>query len=302
MPPVTTSSGPSKQFIIRGVIAITLIAVILVVQTTWFYNIFHKTKKVAKTDIGNLTINDVTSKDSNGNGIPDWEEQLWGLDPTVLYTEGKTNEEIIKEKKLTLGITDSNAGVPQNQTDAIAQKLFSITTALSQNDNIDDTELQNVANQLGSSVNVDSISNKYSLKNIHTVPTSTASLTAYYKALSAITNKYNINQGDITIIVQAAETGDYSQLTQLTPMGVAYTTMAKELTAVKVPVGVAQYHLDIINSFAGVATSFGYLQQMEDDGTQALVGVALYKVYFTRGQSALYDLDIYLTKYGILSS
>ncbi|MEO5646308.1 MAG: hypothetical protein ABIO57_00870 [Candidatus Paceibacterota bacterium] len=300
MPP--TTSGPSKQFLIRGGIAIGVIAIILVVQTNWFYNIFHKTKKATKADIGNLSISDLTSKDSNGNGIPDWEEKLWGLDPTVLYTNGKTNEQIIKEKKLALGITDTSTGAPQNETDAIAQKLFSITTALSQNDAIDDTALQSVADQLGSSVNVDSISNKYSLKNIHTVPTSTASLKTYRTAVAKIINKYNLEQGDITIIVQAAETGDYSQLPQLTPIGDAYTAMAKELVAIKVPVGVAQYHLDMINSFTGVATSFGYLQQMEDNGTQALVGVALYKVYFTRGQNALYDLDIYLTKYGILTS
>jgi hypothetical protein len=298
MPP--TYNGPSKQFLIRGGIAIGIIAVILVVQTNWFYNIFHKTPKSDKIDLTKTSIGDFTSKDSNGNGIPDWQERLWGLDPTVLYTDGKSNEEIIKEKKLALGIKDTTG--PANETDAIAQKLFSITTALSQNDNIDDSTLQGVADQLGSSVNVDSISNKYSLKDIKTVPTNTVSLKAYYKAFQATMAKYDLNQNDTAIIVQATETGDYSQLSQLDASAQVYNSLSSDLAAIKVPVGVAQYHLDIINSFSGVASSFTYLQQMEDNGTQALVGVALYKVYNTRGQNALYDLNIYLTKYGILSA
>ncbi len=291
------SSVPSKQFLIRGGIALGIVAVILVVQTNWFHNLFHKTKKTPPAD--NTTITDLTSKDSNGNGIADWEEKLWGLDPTVLYTNGKPNAEIIKEKKLALGISTSTG--PTNETDAIAQKLFSITTALSQNDDIDDSTLQDVANQLGSSVNVSTISNKYSLKDITTVPTSTASLTTYYNSFKKIMGKYDLSQNDTAIIVQATETGDYSQLPQLDTTKDAYTALAKELTTIKVPVGVAQYHLDIINSFAGTAASFSYLQQMEDNGTQAIVGVALYKTYTTRGQTALFDLNDYLIKYGILS-
>lgn len=296
------TSGPSKQFLIRGGIAIGIIAIVLIVQTNWFYNIFHKTKKTSPSPLESTTIGDITSKDSNGNGIPDWEEKLWGLDPTVLYTNGKSNEQIINEKKAVLGVNDTSKAGPTNETDAIAQKLFSITTALSQNDDINDEDLQNVANQLGTSVNVHLISNTYSLKSIKTVPTSTATLNTYYDTLKSTMSKYDLNQSDVTVIVQAAETGDYSQLPQLTQAGQVYSDLAKALSTMKVPVGVAQYHLDLINSFSGIAASFSYLQQMEDNGTQALVGVALYKVYNTRGQAALYDLHIYLIKYGILTS
>jgi hypothetical protein len=292
---------PSKQFLIRGGIAVGIVAIVLIVQTNWFHNLFHSTKKTATTP-SSLTIGDEVLKDSNGNGIPDWQEVLWGLDPTVLYTNGKSNAEIIKEKKAALGITDPTAGTPTNETDAIAQQLFSITTALSQNQDVDDATLQNIATQLGSSVNIAAISNKYSLSNIHTVPTSVKSLTAYSASVSTIMSKVDTSEEDIPVIVQAAETGDYSQLPQLTQTGTTYTALAKQLSTLNVPLGVAQYHLDIINSFAGMAASFTYLQQMEDDSTQALVGVALYKVYNARGEAAFTDLHTYLTKYGILSS
>lgn len=297
---MSESTRPSRQFIIRGVIAIAIVGIILIVQTNWFLGLFHK--KTPAPVKKSTTVGEITSKDSNGNGIPDWEETLWGLDPTVLYTNGKSNAEIIKEKKQALGVTDSTTGAPTNETDAIAQKLFSITTALSQNDNVDDTSLQQIADQLGSSVNVSNVSNKYSLKDLHTISTSSASLKAYSQSLSTILGKYDLNQEDVTVIINATETGDYSQLPQLTDTGNSYIAIAKDLSKISVPIGVAQYHLDIINSLAGMAASFSYLQQMEDNGTQALVGIALYKTYNIRGENAFYNLQNYLVKYGILSS
>ncbi len=291
---------PSKQFLIRGGIALGIVALILLIQTNWLHRLFQKKNTPASAPV--VTVSDITAQDSNGNGIPDWEERLWGLDPTVLYTNGVSNKEIIDAKKKALGVTDATTGTPTNETDAIAQKLFSITTALSQNSTVDDASLQKIATQLGSSVNIASVGNTYSLKNIRRVATSPVSLTTYYKNFNAIITKTDLNQEDVTIIVNAAETGDYTQLPALTQTGATYLALAKQLNTLAVPIGVAQYHLDIINSFAGMATSFTYLQQMPDNGTQALVGVALYKVYSTRGQTALYNLHDYLVKYGILSS
>jgi hypothetical protein len=296
------SSRPSKQFIIRGSIAIGIVGLILLSQTGWFLNLFHKKEKFVPKP-SSVVLNNLLTQDCNHNGIPDWEERLWGLDPCVLYTDGKSNAEIIKEKKEALGVTDDTTGSPENQTDAIAQELFSITTALSQNQDVSDADLQNVADQLGASVNVSSVSNKYSLKDIHTVATSPASLVKYYESLTGIIKKYSdSNDQDITIIINAAETGDYSQLPQLTQTGRDYTSIAQQISALSVPYGVTGYDLDIINSFSGMATSFTFLQQMQNNGTQALVGVALYKIYSTRGDTAFYNLQDYLTKYGIISS
>ncbi len=298
-----TSFRPSKQFLIRGAIAIGIIAIVLIVQTNWFHALIHRKKTVIAP--APITLGGLVTKDSNGNGIPDWEEELWGLDPTVLYTNGKSNAEIIKEKQEALGVNGAATSAPTDQTDAIAQELFSITTALSQNQNIDDTTLQNIADQLGSSVNVASISNKYSLSNIHTVATTPKSLAAYYTSLNSIVTKaeaVDTSEPDIPTIVQAAETGDYSQLPELLQTGTVYTGIAQKLSVLPTPIGVAQYQLDIINSFAGMSTSFTYLEQMQANSTQAVVGVALYKVYSNRGSLAFINLNQYLVKYGILSS
>jgi hypothetical protein len=293
------TSRPSKQFIIIAIAACAIIGAIFISQANWFHNLFHIKKRQVITE--NTTLGSLLTKDSNGNGIPDWEEELWGLDPTVLYTNGKPNAEIINEKKKALGVTDPNQGAPQNETDAIAQQLFSITTALSQNQNIDSATLQNIANKLGSSVNIKTAGNKYSLEDLHTVTTSPTSLRIYDQALQKILGAYNLNNQDIAIIINAAQTGDYSKFPDLAKNGDTYNTLAKALSTMSVPVAVESYHLDIVNSYAGMAESFNYLVQVQDNSTQALVGIALYKIYLSRGETAFYDLNNYLTKYGILS-
>src|SRR5690348_17285703 len=98
---------PSKQFLIRGGIATGIVALILIVQTDWFRALFNKPPLPPTTS--DKTVGEFIAKDSNGNGIADWEEKLWGLDPTALYTNGVPNKQIIEEKKHALGVSDKNA-------------------------------------------------------------------------------------------------------------------------------------------------------------------------------------------------
>lgn len=291
---------PSKQFLIRGSIASGIVALILVAQTTWVRELFTFKKRVSVDTATALTVGDVTFKDSNGNGIADWEEKLWGLDPTELYTNGVPNKTIITQKKEALGITLPGTEEKGNETDQLAQQLFSITTALSQNESVDDSAFGDIAKNFGANIETKTISNTYTLQDIKTSPTNYNSLVAYSTAFRTIFAKYNTGQEDVTIIISSLETEDYSRLPELTATAVSYRALARELSVLRVPIGVLQYHLDIINAFAGVADSFTYLSQLEDNGITALNGIAAYHTYTLRGQEALYNMHSYLVRYGIL--
>lgn len=288
---------PSKQFIIRGSIAIAIIVILLVVQSAWFKNLFHK--KAAQSPKA-VTVGDVIDSDSNGNGIPDWEEKLWGLDPTVLYTNGVSNKEIIEEKKKALGVSDTT---DQNlsDNDRLARELFTLTSALGQSDQVDDQTLQAIAAKLGSSIDIKQVSNHYSLKDVQTVSTTSLSLKTYSTTMTKLLSNYDTNTADIDVIINALQTGDTSRLSELSDTATAYTQIAKKMMGIKVPVGVADYHLAIANGFAGIAQSFTYLQQMNDSDVTSLVGVAIYKTYNEKIANALASMRAYFTRYGILS-
>jgi hypothetical protein len=291
---------PSKQFIIRGSIAIGIVAILLILQTKWAAKLFHK-NSTTTTVSSTPTVGDIVGQDSNGNGITDWEEKLWGLDPTVLYTNGVPNKQIIEEKKRSLGVSPVDTS-SMNETDKLSRELFTLATALGQSDQVDSQTLSQIAAKFGSSIDTDLVQNRYSSKDIQTIKTTSQSLTSYASNLRTLLAKYNKGQADIDVVVQAIEQGDESGLATLDTTRDSYRALAKDLVALKVPIGVAPYHLTIANSMSGIADSFGYIQQLSDNGLSALIGIAIYKQYSGALDTAVTDMKEYLTGYGILSS
>ena len=290
---------PSKRFIIRGGIATGIIAVILMVQTTWFQNLFSKGGRRGVVVDPNITVGELVTKDSNGNGIPDWQERLWGLDPTVATTNGVSNKTIIEERRKSLGGANEQTG-PLNETDMLAQQLYGVTTALGQSGVINDDSQASIGASLGKTMDLKEATNHYSIKDISTVKTTTSSLRSYYNTMAGIVTKYGDDSAEINIIVSALETGDYSGLSELPKKAIAYKALSKSLQTIKVPVGVADYHLAIVNGLYGIAESFNYLAEMEDNGINALAGIGIYKTYALRTDQALINMHDYLLRYGII--
>lgn len=289
---------PSKQFIIRGSVAIGLLAIILTVQTNWFRNIFTK-EDITTAPENTATVGDVVNKDSNQNGIMDWEEQLWGLDPTKALTNGVSNKELIEQKKKALGIDDTVDG-NLNETDILARDLFTLTSALSQSDQVNDQALQGIAAKFGSVVDVKTISNHYSLSDLKTMKTSEASLKQYYGAMAKTMSRFTDDAADMEVVIASLETGDFSKISSLTQTATSYKNLAESIRGVTVPVGVQEYHLAIINSVYGIAQSFSYITQVEENGVNGLAGIAIYKGFSQRLTSTLLDLHDYFIRYGIL--
>jgi len=292
------SLKPSRQFIIRGSIAIAIVASILVVQTDWFRALFNK-KPLTITP--NTTVGDVLGSDTNENGIADWEEKLWGLDPTVLYTNGVPNKQIIENKKKALGATDQNA-TPTNDTDRLARELYTLTLGLGQSDEIDQKILENISAKIGASVGITAPKMQYSLKDLTTVATSDKSLRAYYTGMTKIVGKYRTDTADIQVVIAALETGDMSRVPELSASAITYSTFSKDMRSLPVPIGLAAYHLALINSVAGIAESMPYLAQLNDNAVASLVGISLYREYSAQLNKAVTQIEDYLTKYGILIS
>lgn len=292
------SYKPSKQFLVRGGIAAGILVLILVFQTTWFRSIFTKKPKPGVAH-SNETVGGALTKDTNGNGIADWEEKLWGLDPTVLYTNGVSNKQIIEEKKKSLGVNDTQTS-PMNETDVLAQQLFSITAAIGQSGSSGDGTLAGLGADLGDSVKFKQVINPYSLKNIKTTPTTTKAIAAYYDAVTKVVAQYKTETAATDVLVPALETGDFSMLPELKTTAENYKKFSKSLQGITVPVGIAQEHLALANGFYGMAQSFDYILQIEDNGVNALAGIAIYKNYAIRVQTAIDDLNDYFINYGIL--
>lgn len=291
---------PSKTFLIRGGIATGVVAVILMSQTNWFHTLFHKKGAAPLALSPDTTLGDLVQKDSNGNGIPDWQERLWGLDPTALYTNGTPNASVIAQKQKAAGVSATISGSSENNTDKLARDLFALSTTLGANQSVDDSTLASVAGELGRQITVDINTSTYKSSDIHTVPTTATSLRTYRARLQTTLTKYGTDAPNIEIVLSALEKGDFSNLDQLSMAATQYASVAKSLKSIPVPIGIAAFHLDIMNGFAGMAKSFVYLKDIDTDGLDALSGLAVYKNYSQLFSNAVTNLNEYLAKYDIL--
>ena len=91
------------------VLAIAFIVALFFLKTT---SVFKNTATYQKSNqengltYGNLTIKDLVNKDTDRDGILDWEEGLWGTDPTKKETTLGTPDKVAIEnlKKQARGV------------------------------------------------------------------------------------------------------------------------------------------------------------------------------------------------------
>ncbi len=292
------TGGPSKHFLIRGGIAIVLVGGALLVQTAWFKELFIK--KSSEQAGEKTTVGAVIEKDTNGNGIPDWEERLWGLDPTVLTTNGIANKTIIEQKRSQLSPESLPGNQPLNDTDKIARDLFTFSTALGQEQGVSSGNLSALAAKLATQGPEKNTAPTYTIKNITTVATTQKSLTAYKTKLAGTLATYDATLPEIELFIQSVESNDYSQLGDLDATISAYKTLSKSMAAIPVPIGVTDAHLVLINGIAGIARGLEKMQLAEEDGVSALVGLAEYRYFDASMSAAAETLTAYLQQYGIL--
>jgi hypothetical protein len=289
------SHRPSKRFIIRGALATLIIGVLLVVQTPWFRGLFGTKKNNLLTTTE--TVGQVVGKDSNGNGIPDWEEQLWGLDPTKITTNGVANKTIIEQRRSQLQTEDIGT---LNETDRLARELFSITTALTQAGLSSENGISLVGQELGETIPEPTLTPHYAKTALKTVTTTERSLKAYKTALDRSLRNYSATLPEIEVIAESLETGNADQLDALTKTVAFYRSFTSELLSANVPISIAQQHLDLVNGAYGLGEAFEKMKELDTNGIRALVGLAEYRHFSTQFDTAAQTLTTFLREYDIL--
>lgn len=283
---------PSKTFLYRAGALVLITFLFISIKNGWFTGLFHKPTPEDTFLAGKESLDE----DTNGNGIPNWEERLWGLDPTVLYTNGVPNKLIVEQKQQAL----NQVTTPESETDKLSSKFYAIASALSQSPNVDSATLDAIGKELINTVEFQDAGNHYSLSSLKTTKTTLSSLKTYYDSAQKVTEKYTDEYADIDVVINSLQIGDYSALPSLTDSATAYKQYAADLAKLTVPVGIQKDHLDVINSLYGIAASFEYLKNLDDDGLSALAGISIYKIYRDNLDTATQNLHDYFVRYGIL--
>ena len=190
-----------------------------------------------------MTLGELQTKDSNGNAIPDWEERLFGLDPSG------NGEEIILSKKAQLrienGITEDEDNTnPKTETEKFAKDFISLVMSLEGSNALTDDALNNISNAAGDSLSDYNLPDVLSSWDVKTVDNSVVSRDKYVNALLSELVKITDSNGndELTIISGAIENEKDAEII-ISPIIKTYKQSTEELKTVFVPKTFLNQHI-----------------------------------------------------------
>lgn len=305
---------PSKKFTYIFIACIVALAVFLLISNIFFgKNSFVALGKKGQLQNEKLTIENLLQKDSDGDGVMDWEEALWGTNPNKEATfDGVSDSDYIKKKREALNLPEEN-GLAENgelnETDKFAQEFFASLSAMKQSGQIDKNTINNVSNALGQNIVDPTLADKYSEKDIKLDENDGVDIqNTYYTNVKNLFESYKEKGiGDeleiVSIIANsgAVESGvESANADKLAIIADAYQEFAQEMIKISVPESLAQYHIRIINNANNTGIAVRNMIKVMDDPIVGLSGLSQYQKYSDDLISSVGDLEAILSNNGII--
>jgi hypothetical protein len=273
---------PSKKFV--SIILIIIVFIVLFFTIKGVISLF-------KNKFGNanskgapvpMTVGTIIQKDGNNNGVADWEESLWGLDPNK---NGPENKEFIVAKKKSMeqngliSTTDDSQSITQH--DLLSRQFFATIMSLQQTGSLDDASISSISDSIGQEIKTTPIPDIYTNDMITIKKDSPEANTSYFNAFSALVDQY-ANQdigSELTIVSQGIVNNDPQALYAAKTVASAYRAFGKDLIKIPVPSSAANTHLSLANNYEKTAQSIEGLTQVLTDPIVAMKSLLNYKKY-----------------------
>lgn len=246
-------------------------------------------------------------KDSDNDGLKDWEEILWKTDLLKPDTDGDgalDSEEIkLGRDPLVKGPNDklktpeeakkSGEAVPKTLTKNIAQRFAAeYLTALGTSEgNPDIFQKKSIAESLIASLAGETVKIRDTFMPVDIAIQSNVSpefIKNYLNATGLFLEKNfaGLEETEISILEQALATENFEELKKLDKYAGAYKKAVEFLKKQKVPVSYAILHLELMNIFNNTALAVGDMQKIESDPAKGLIGFSIYLKQTGRGPEA----------------
>ena len=303
---------PSKRFI-YSIVAIVILGVLFfVISSLISGKSYFSASKNGQLQTTSLTLNDLLQKSSAGDGIPDWEKALWGLDPNSTTTNGIPDAQYIQQKKDALKIASGNTGTQNNgnltETDKFAQEFFASLSAMKQSGQVDANTINNVSAALGQKIVDPTMTDQYTDQDAKIADKDgIAAQKTYYTTIKKLFEDYKQKgigeEVQITsVLANSGEVGNESQYSdKLTQIASAYEDYATKVMATSVPQSLVPYHIAIANSANNTGLAVGNMAKVVNDPVVGLSGLSQYQKYSDALITAVGNLETILYNNGVLT-
>jgi hypothetical protein len=277
-------------------LAIIFIVVLFFLRNkNWFQNTvkyFGVKQETGLTYNANDTVADLINKSTTGDGIPDWEKVLLGLDPTKTENvpgvpDSVTIQKMMQANQGNAQTSTDNASL--SQTDKVSREFFATVASLEQsgaidaNGNMDQATQDQLTNSLINNIQNSPQRKIYALSDIKITNDNSVTAVRKYNTILNNLSPTNPTESNVPEILQKFapdDTGNNTNpavLSQLTPIITKLAAFESGMIATQVPQSLASLHLDAINSIEAVIENLSDLQEYSTDPIIAFSGMSKYQ-------------------------
>lgn len=283
---------PSKKFIASILTIIIVFSFAVAIKE--LFNLIKRNSH-NKNEPSKVTIKEAVEQDSNKNGIADWEEYIWGLDPTKNGSENK--EFILAKKKYLVENGEIITSNKENSSDnaIVAQQLLATIINLSGSDQISEETINSLSDAIGQQIVTEELPDKYTKDDVKIVDSTKDNIAVYganVLLLSKMSDQNDIGK-EMTLISQGLANKDAIALRSARTIASSYRVIADVMSTMDTPTSVYLVHLDIMNNYEKIAQSIEGLSLSLVNQTDGLKSLINYKNYEERLAKDFEELSNY---------
>jgi len=264
------------------------IAILFLVVLFWIKNGSQK-ESLVKTEAGlsytgDETLEELVSKDTDGDKIADWEESLWGTDPLKMDTNDdgiSDGEEIAKKRTTGEGNLVTIQGEENlTQTDMLAREIFSSVAGLSQAGVVDAETASAVGNSLAEGLIAPVQKKIYTQDQIKkNTDTSPSAVQAYNVSAGKVLSPNYPLVEEITKAIEGSfvnedEINPEQLAKELNPIISKIDNAIKGLLQTPAPYQLIDAHLKLINSFEILRENLTEMKKVGEDPLAAMNAIS----------------------------
>ena len=285
--------------------ASTLLALLMVGAAYLLSGPNFLTSRSANAESTDALLKAYASKDTDSDGLPDWEEALYGTDPNKAISNafGIPDGQAAQEGKLTPSslatqlpsanqgtttLTDADfGGVPAPAAGSITeqfskeflQEFVAASNGQPMDANTQQQLVTNLLSNIGQQVSKSLVSN-YSFVQVHT--SSSVTLQQYAASIESAFENNDIKDSanPYDLMLTAIESTDPKARTQaeadLAKTSTAIAAMATQLRAASVPPSQANAHVELVQSLETLARATGIMANYQKDPLATMGALSAY--------------------------
>jgi hypothetical protein len=293
---------PSKKFIR---VTLSILVGIFIIYMVILYRKTYVTLKNPEITTTTVKVQELLEKDTDSDGIKDWEEVLWGTDVNKVATFGMADKQYIDNKRLEISTatgTEAENIEKLNDTERIAREFLTTILTLKESGNLNSFNITNLAEKFSKDIGATAeLRTTYTGSDIRPATDTAASKKAYYTAFSkAIAAAKKNGMGAEIKVIANYFSDEESDATELTKLSTTYATLTKSLKSMDVPSSAVALHLELLNESDNMAAIFKNISQIDDDSIVGLVAIAQFELNEPKMEKTLTDFIAYFKSNGII--